>query len=80
MPKLVGDKLVRVHLQLYENDWNDLGVFFGGSTKRSAVVRDVIRDFVKHTKAKAAQQARHIGHISTTGTEKDGRTDNKSTG
>ena len=56
MPKVTDATLKRVHIQVNEEDWDALLVFFGNSTKRSAVIREILHDFVKHTYAKAEQR------------------------
>jgi hypothetical protein len=58
MPRVTDEKLLRVHIQLYDDDWRFLLTCFGTTTKRSAVVRDLVRSFVSSTKARAEQAQR----------------------
>jgi hypothetical protein len=51
-----NDKLLRVHIQLYESDWNRLLAYYGGQVKRSSVVRELVHNFIQRIDAKAAQQ------------------------
>ena len=55
------DALLRVHIQLYERDWERLLSFYGGKVKRSSVVRELVHSWVKKIEAKAEQaSAPHI--------------------
>jgi hypothetical protein len=49
------DALLRVHIQLYERDWQRLLSFYGGKVKRSSVVRELVHSWVKKIEAKAEQ-------------------------
>jgi hypothetical protein len=69
MPKVSDEPLLRVHIQLYKSDWDFLFACFGSSVKRSAVVRDVVRGFVRHTRAKAEGRAGHVPAAAATTTE-----------
>jgi hypothetical protein len=52
-----NDKLLRVHIQLYESDWNRLLAYYGGQVKRSSVVRELVHNFILRIDAKAQQQS-----------------------
>jgi hypothetical protein len=66
-----NDKLLRVHIQLYESDWNRLLAYYGGQVKRSSVVRELVHNFIQRIDAKAAQQvgAGHTGHTGHPGNQ-----------
>ena len=53
------EKLIRVHIQLYERDWERLLSFYGGNVKRSSVVRELVHNWVKRIDARAEQSASH---------------------
>jgi len=55
MPRKSDDALVRVHIQLYERDWQRLLSFYGGNVKRSSVVRELVHNWVKRIDARAEQ-------------------------
>ncbi len=51
MPK---DDKTRVHIHLYTDDWNALGVIFGSSLGKSEAVRNIVHDYIKRITAKSA--------------------------
>jgi hypothetical protein len=55
-----GPKLLRVHIQLYEEDWRRLLAYYGGQVKRSSVVRELVHNWVKRIDAKAALSAQRV--------------------
>ena len=60
MPKIAGDKLRRVHIQVHDDDWQYLLTCFGDSVARSAVIRDIVHNFVKATRERAARNAKQV--------------------
>jgi hypothetical protein len=57
-----GPKLLRVHIQLYEDDWRRLLAYYGGQVKRSSVVRELVHNWVKRIDARAALSAQRVEH------------------
>lgn len=55
-PELSGDKKVRVHVLVYEKDWEWLGTIYGSAIKRGSIVRMLVRDFKKRIEGKAEQK------------------------
>lgn len=51
-----GDKKVRVHVLVYEKDWERLGELYGSAVKRGSIVRMLLRDFLRRLEAKAEQK------------------------
>jgi hypothetical protein len=47
-----GDKKIRVHILVYEQDWDWLGVTYGSALKRGNIVRMLLRDFKRRMEAK----------------------------
>jgi len=60
MPKVTNERLRRIHIQVYEDDWQFLLLAFGDQTKRSAVIRDIVRDFVKNARERAQRRANSV--------------------
>ena len=50
---VVGDKKIRVHILVYEQDWEWLGITYGSALKRGNIVRMLLRDFKRRMEAKA---------------------------
>jgi hypothetical protein len=48
----VGDKKIRVHILVYEQDWEWLGITYGSALKRGNIVRMLLRDFKRRMEAK----------------------------
>ena len=48
-----GDKKIRVHILVYEQDWEWLGITYGSALKRGNIVRMLLRDFKRRMEAKA---------------------------
>jgi hypothetical protein len=48
----VGDKKMRVHILVFEEDWNWLGITYGSALKRGNIVRMLLRDFKRRMEAK----------------------------
>lgn len=48
-----GDKKMRVHILVFEDDWEWLGVTYGSALKRGNIVRLLLRDFKRKMEAKA---------------------------
>lgn len=51
-----GDKKLRVHVLVYEKDWDRLGQLYGSAVKRGSIVRMLLRDFLRRLEAKAEQK------------------------
>ena len=49
----VGDKKMRVHILVFEDDWEWLGITYGSALKRGNIVRLLLRDFKRKMEAKA---------------------------
>ena len=47
------DKKIRVHILVYEQDWEWLGITYGSALKRGNIVRMLLRDFKRRMEAKA---------------------------
>jgi hypothetical protein len=47
-----GDKKMRVHILVYEEDWEWLGITYGSALKRGNIVRMLLRDFKRRMEAK----------------------------
>jgi len=58
-PQVIDDK-ERVHVLLYRDDWDLLGVLFGKSLGRSKAVREIIRQHLNIIRAKTAESSRRI--------------------
>jgi hypothetical protein len=51
-----GDKKIRVHILVFESDWEWLGVTYGSALKRGNIVRLLLRDFKRKMEAKAEEK------------------------
>lgn len=51
------DEKARVHILVYQSDWDDLGVIFGGKLPRSEAIREILRSYIDNIRAKVAEQA-----------------------
>lgn len=60
MPERYSEPHVRVHLMLYQDDWEWLSAY-AGSVPKGNVVRDLLRDFRKKIEARVEQHARRGG-------------------
>ena len=49
---VVGDKKIRVHILVFEQDWEWLGTTYGSALKRGNIVRMLLRDFKRRMEAK----------------------------
>jgi hypothetical protein len=58
MPK--REEKARVHILLYEDDWQELETLFGKSVGRSAAIREIVHNAVALIKAKVQEQARSV--------------------
>ena len=47
-----GDKKIRVHILVFESDWDWLGTTYGSALKRGNIVRLILRDFRRKMEAK----------------------------
>ncbi len=56
---MIDDK-ERVHVLLYRDDWDLLGVLFGKSLGRSKAVREIIRQHLNIIRAKTAESSKRI--------------------
>ncbi len=54
--ELDGDPKKRVHVLVYERDWERLGELYGSAVKRGNVIRMLLRDFLRRLEAKAEQK------------------------
>ncbi len=54
--ELDGDPKKRVHVLVYERDWERLGELYGSAVKRGNVIRMLLRDFLRRLEAKAEQR------------------------
>ena len=54
--ELDADLKRRVHILVYEKDWERLGELYGSAVKRGNVVRMLLRDFLRRLEAKAEQK------------------------
>lgn len=54
--ELERDRKKRVHVLVFEDDWNELGLMYGDAVKRGNVIRMILRDYVKRIRAKAEQK------------------------
>ncbi len=54
--ELDGDPKKRVHVLVYERDWERLGELYGSAVKRGNVIRMLLRDFIRRLEAKAEQR------------------------
>jgi hypothetical protein len=55
-PSTTGDKKIRVHILVYEQDWEWLGITYGSALKRGNIVRLLLRDFKRKMEAKAEEK------------------------
>ena len=51
-PEVSADKKMRVHILVFESDWEWLGITYGSALKRGNIVRMLLRDFRKRMEAK----------------------------
>lgn len=51
-----GDPKKRVHVLVYERDWDRLGELYGSAVKRGNVIRMLLRDFLRRLESKAEQK------------------------
>jgi len=54
--ELSPDAKKRVHVLVYEKDWERLGELYGSAVKRGNVIRMLLRDFLRRLEAKAEQK------------------------
>lgn len=54
------DEKVRVHIQIYESDWDDLELLFGKSCGRAQAIREIIRTQIRALKALASNSATSV--------------------
>jgi hypothetical protein len=47
-----ADKKIRVHILVFEEDWDWLGITYGSALKRGNIVRMLLRDFKRRMEAK----------------------------
>jgi hypothetical protein len=59
MPK-VPEKTRRVHILLYENDWQTLGSLYGDTVKRGQVIRALVRAHVRGIRARVEQRSASV--------------------
>jgi hypothetical protein len=55
-PSAPGDKKIRVHILVFEQDWDWLGITYGSALKRGNIVRLLLRDFKRKMEAKAEEK------------------------
>lgn len=65
MPK-VPEKTRRVHILLYEDDWQTLGSLYGDTVKRGQVIRALVRAHVRGIKARVEQRSAVVASEPTT--------------
>jgi hypothetical protein len=58
MPKRETEQLKRVHLWIYERDYDRLHAFFDGRIKISDAVRQILHNYLNQIEAKAGAVAR----------------------
>jgi len=51
-PSVMSDRKIRVHILVYEQDWEWLGITYGSALKRGNIVRMLLRDFKRRMEAK----------------------------
>ena len=60
MPRAPGEPLVRVHIQLYESDWELMAVLFDKNIGRSHAVRDIVRKVLNQIRAAASESSKSL--------------------
>lgn len=63
MPKRSTERLQRVHIQVFEEDWAKLLTHYGGVAKRSGVIRNLVRTWVKRIEERAERKTSGAGGI-----------------
>ena len=59
MPK-VPEKTRRVHILLFEEDWQTLGSLYGDTVKRGQVIRALVRAHVRGIRSRVEQRAQSV--------------------
>jgi hypothetical protein len=52
----MADDKIRVHIHLFQSDWDAIGVIFGNSIGKSEAVRTIVHNFIKRLSSQSARK------------------------
>lgn len=74
MPRMT-EQTKRVHVVLYADDWEQLGVLVGDSVARGQVIRALVRNYVRSIRARVDQK--QAAQLATNSASVAGETEEK---